>query len=103
MGGEREEDDREIRRTDQRGRKRADRGIPVEELRGRSMRMNRRAALGAFAALAGIGLGMPSARAAQASKTRLILLGTGGGPRPRAASSGSAQVIVANGAAYVVD
>jgi ribonuclease BN (tRNA processing enzyme) len=37
------------------------------------------------------------------SKTRLILLGTGGGPRPRKASSGSSQVIVANGTAYVVD
>lgn len=36
-------------------------------------------------------------------KTRLILLGTGGGPRPRTASSAPAQVIVANGAAYVVD
>ena len=38
-----------------------------------------------------------------AGRTRLILLGTGGGPRPRAASSGSAQVIVSAGAAYVVD
>jgi ribonuclease BN (tRNA processing enzyme) len=36
-------------------------------------------------------------------KTRLILLGTGGGPRPRTASSASAQVIVTDGAAYVVD
>jgi ribonuclease BN (tRNA processing enzyme) len=36
-------------------------------------------------------------------RTKLILLGTGGGPRPRKASSGSAQVIVINGAAYVVD
>jgi ribonuclease BN (tRNA processing enzyme) len=33
----------------------------------------------------------------------LILLGTGGGPRPRKESSGSAQVILAGGAAYVVD
>lgn len=40
---------------------------------------------------------------AQTAKTRLILLGTGGGPRPRKVSSGSAQVIVVNGAAYVVD
>jgi ribonuclease BN (tRNA processing enzyme) len=40
---------------------------------------------------------------AQTSKTRLILLGTGGGPRPRKATSASAQVIVANGALYVVD
>jgi ribonuclease BN (tRNA processing enzyme) len=35
--------------------------------------------------------------------TRLILLGTGGGPRPRRASSGSAQVVVSNGVAYVID
>jgi ribonuclease BN (tRNA processing enzyme) len=40
---------------------------------------------------------------AESAKTRLILLGTGGGPRPRKASSGSAQVIVVNGAAYVID
>ena len=40
---------------------------------------------------------------AQPSKTRLILLGTGGGPRPRQAVSAPAQVIVINGAAYVVD
>jgi ribonuclease BN (tRNA processing enzyme) len=36
-------------------------------------------------------------------KTRLILLGTGGGPRPRTSSSAAAQVIVTNGAAYVID
>jgi ribonuclease BN (tRNA processing enzyme) len=39
----------------------------------------------------------------QTTRTRLILLGTGGGPRPRKASSGSAQVIIVNGLAYVVD
>lgn len=39
----------------------------------------------------------------QASKTRLILLGTGGGPRPRKASSASAQVILIDGVAYVID
>ena len=39
----------------------------------------------------------------QPARTRLILLGTGGGPRPRQESSGSAQVIVAGGAAYVID
>ena len=33
----------------------------------------------------------------------MILLGTGGGPRPRRASSAPAQVIVCNGAAYIVD
>lgn len=35
--------------------------------------------------------------------TGLILLGTGGGPRPRKTSSASAQVIVSNNAAYVID
>lgn len=39
----------------------------------------------------------------QASRTRLILLGTGGGPRPRKNSAASSQVIIVNGAAYVVD
>jgi ribonuclease BN (tRNA processing enzyme) len=37
------------------------------------------------------------------ARTRLILLGTGGGPRPRTTSSASAQVIVSNDAAYVID
>ncbi len=40
---------------------------------------------------------------AQTARTRLILLGTGGGPRPRRASSASAQVIVTNNVAYVID
>lgn len=40
---------------------------------------------------------------AQGVRTRLILLGTGGGPRPRKASSASAQVIIINDLAYVVD
>jgi len=52
--------------------------------------------------LAGVAL-RASLRAAQGSGTKLILLGTGGGPRPRKASSGSAQVIVSNNTAYVVD
>src|SRR5215207_613702 len=39
----------------------------------------------------------------QIRRTRLVLLGTGGGPRPRTANSASAQVIVSNGAAYVID
>jgi len=43
------------------------------------------------------------AAAAQNFRTRLILLGTGGGPRPRKASSASAQVIISNNVAYVVD
>lgn len=41
--------------------------------------------------------------AGQKAGTRLVLLGTGGGPRPRPASSASAQVIIANNTAYVVD
>jgi len=40
---------------------------------------------------------------AQNTHTRLILLGTGGGPRPRRESSASAQVIISNGEAYVID
>lgn len=45
----------------------------------------------------------PQRLSTQKSKTRLILLGTGGGPRPRKAVSASSQVIITNGAAYVVD
>ena len=45
---------------------------------------------------------MVRARATQ-GKTRLILLGTGGGPRPRTSRAASAQVILVNDAAYVVD
>jgi ribonuclease BN (tRNA processing enzyme) len=54
------------------------------------------------AALAGAAL-WPTAAVGESGRTRLILLGTGGGPRPRRTSSGSAQVIVSEGAAYVVD
>src|SRR4051812_44967327 len=68
------------------------------------MRANpgRRAFLAGVAALAG-SVGLPPRGEAQGKKTRLILLGTGGGPRPRRATSASAQVIVANDRAYVVD
>jgi ribonuclease BN (tRNA processing enzyme) len=45
----------------------------------------------------------PYGTQSQTTKTRLILLGTGGGPRPRKASSASAQVIIRNNAAYVID
>ena len=41
--------------------------------------------------------------ARQGRRTRLVLLGTGGGPRPRRNVAASSQVIIANGAAYVVD
>ena len=43
------------------------------------------------------------AAAAQSSVTRLVLLGTAGGPRPQKARAASAQVIVSNNVAYVVD
>jgi ribonuclease BN (tRNA processing enzyme) len=46
---------------------------------------------------------LPRGSEAQSAKTRLILLGTGGGPRPRKASSASAQVIISNNRAYVID
>src|SRR6266851_4253589 len=63
---------------------------------------SRRAFLGGAGAL--IGAFSQAYRSdGQATRTRLILLGTGGGPRPRKASSASAQVIVRNHAAYVID
>jgi len=64
--------------------------------------MDRRAFLASVATLAGT-IWLPRRSAAQSTKTRLILLGTGGGPRPRQANSASAQVIIANDMAYVVD
>ena len=64
--------------------------------------MDRRAFLTGAAALAGTAW-FPRRSSAQGAKTRLILLGTGGGPRPRKVSSASAQVIVANDNAYVID
>lgn len=45
----------------------------------------------------------PRSVSTQSAKTRLILLATGGGPRPRKTSAAAAQVILINGAAYVVD
>jgi ribonuclease BN (tRNA processing enzyme) len=45
----------------------------------------------------------PLSISAQKPRTRLILLGTAGGPRPRKTRSASAQVILINGSAYVVD
>jgi len=56
------------------------------------------AAVGAAAAAFG-----PWRASAQGAKTRLILLGTAGGPRPRKTRSASAQVILIENAAYVVD
>jgi ribonuclease BN (tRNA processing enzyme) len=65
--------------------------------------LTRRAFLACVAALPALLSGLAVGEAQTATRTRLILLGTGGGPRPRKASSGSAQVIVINGLAYVVD
>ena len=45
----------------------------------------------------------PRLKGRHLDRTRLILLGTGGGPRPRTNRGASAQVIIANGVAYVVD
>src|SRR5262247_4071587 len=67
--------------------------------------MDRRTFLTTAAALAPSLRGIahrPWPRASRTS-TRLILLGTAGGPRPRTTRSSSAQVIIANEAAYVID
>ena len=61
--------------------------------------LTRRAFLGGAAALTASALRAET----QTTRTRLILLGTGGGPRPRKANSGSAQVIIRNNSAYVID
>src|SRR5256886_5361062 len=65
-------------------------------------RCNRRAFLTGAVTLLGTPLRSHSG-GGQTARTRLILLGTGGGPRPRKASSASAQVIIRNDAAYVID
>jgi ribonuclease BN (tRNA processing enzyme) len=64
--------------------------------------LSRRIFLSAAIALSGAAL-LPGAAEGESPKTRLILLGTGGGPRPRKANSASAQVIVRNNTAYVID
>ena len=64
--------------------------------------LSRRAFLASTMALAA-GATLPLRSEAKSAKTRLILLGTGGGPRPRKASSASAQVIISNNRAYVID
>ena len=66
--------------------------------------MNRRAFLREGAAAAAASLALAARASGQPhARTRLILLGTGGGPRPRKESAGAAQVIISNGAAYVID
>jgi ribonuclease BN (tRNA processing enzyme) len=65
-------------------------------------RCNRRAFLARAVTLVGA-LSRSHSTEGQTARTRLILLGTGGGPRPRKTSSASAQVIIRNDAAYVID
>lgn len=60
----------------------------------------RRRFLGASAALLA---SLSTASAQTGGKSRLILLGTGGGPTPKANRAAPSQVIVVNGAAYVID
>ena len=64
--------------------------------------MDRRAFLAAATGMLG-GIRLPLQGERQSPRTRLILLGTGGGPRPRKSSSASAQVVLVNDMAYVVD
>ena len=45
----------------------------------------------------------PTAIAGEKPKSRLILLGTGGGPTPKPNRSAPAQVIIVDGASYVID
>src|SRR5258707_8433026 len=53
--------------------------------------------------LAGAAAALALPARAQTPKSRLILLGTGGGPTPKPNRAAPAQVIVVNGAAYVID
>lgn len=70
------------------------------------MNINRRSFVARLAALAGAA-SLPGSSPGQGtpppSKTRLVLLGTGGGPRPRKNSAATAQVILVNESAYVID
>jgi ribonuclease BN (tRNA processing enzyme) len=53
---------------------------------------------------AGLLAALPLARAGvQSAKSRLILLGTAGGPTPKPNRAAPSQVIVVNGASYVID
>ena len=65
-------------------------------------RPRRRAFIAGAFGICASALAVPSLLA-QSTRTRLILLGTGGGPRPKKNASSTAQVIVVNGVAYVVD
>jgi ribonuclease BN (tRNA processing enzyme) len=65
--------------------------------------MNRREFVAASAGMLVGPSWSPLLKPQQARRTRLILLGTGGGPRPRTNRVASAQVIIVNNSAYVVD
>ena len=65
--------------------------------------MDRRDFVAAGAAMLVRPLRFPLVSRQQAGRTRLILLGTGGGPRPRTNRIASAQVIIVDDSAYVVD
>lgn len=65
--------------------------------------MNRREFLAVGAGLLATPVWSPVLDQKGAPRTRLILLGTGGGPRPRVDRAASAQVILVNDSAYVVD
>jgi ribonuclease BN (tRNA processing enzyme) len=75
----------------------------MNEWAGAGMDRRRFLGVGAAAFISGAGVGFSQSVAGGGSKARLILLGTGGGPTPKKDRSASAQVIVVNGAAYVVD
>jgi ribonuclease BN (tRNA processing enzyme) len=64
--------------------------------------INRRDLLAGVAGAAAAAL-WPGPVFPQSAKTKLVLLGTGGGPRPRKSNSGSAQVILIENTAYVID
>ena len=65
--------------------------------------INRREFVAMTAGLLAAASRSSSLEAGQQPRTRLVLLGTGGGPRPRRTVAATSQVIIANGAAYVVD
>lgn len=68
------------------------------------MTATRRNVLGAGAALlASLPVWAASAQPAANGKSRLILLGTGGGPTPKPNRAAPSQIIVVNGASYVID
>ena len=65
--------------------------------------ISRRKFVAASASMIAAGSWSSRVEAEQQARTRLILLGTGGGPLPRKGVAPSSQVIIVNGAAYVID